>query len=88
MKPEEIIAEGRRVVEIELEAVRALKNRINKSFADAVEILYECKGRVVFTGMGKSVIIARKIAANMASTGTPSFFLHQYWFHLTHRKQV
>ena len=76
MKPEEIIAEGRRVVEIELDAVRRLLDRINEDFARAVEILYECKGRVVFTGMGKSGIIARKIAATMASTGTPSFFLH------------
>lgn len=79
MTKEEIIQEGKRVVEIELEAVRRLYGRIDDNFAEAVEILYNCKGRVVFfffTGMGKSGIIARKIAATMASTGTPSFFLH------------
>ncbi len=76
MTREEIIAEGRRVVEIELEAVEGLMGKIDQNFAEAVEILYNCRGRVVFTGMGKSGIIARKIAATMASTGTPSFFLH------------
>ena len=76
MTREEIIEEGRRVVEVELEAVEALLERIDDSFAEAVEILYNCRGRVVLTGMGKSGIIARKIAATMASTGTPSFFLH------------
>lgn len=76
MRTEEIIEEGKRVVEVELQAVKALLDRIDENFAKAVDILYNCKGRVVFTGMGKSGIIARKIAATMASTGTPSFFLH------------
>ncbi len=76
MRAEEIIEEGKRVVEVELQAVKALLDRIDENFAKAVDILYNCKGRVVFTGMGKSGIIARKIAATMASTGTPSFFLH------------
>ena len=76
MRTEEIIEEGKRVVEVELQAVKALLDRIDENFARAVDILYNCKGRVVFTGMGKSGIIARKIAATMASTGTPSFFLH------------
>jgi len=73
---EEIIKEGRRVVEIEAREVSKLKERIGEEFAKAVEILFECKGRVVLTGMGKSGIIAKKIAATMASTGTPAFFLH------------
>ncbi len=72
----EIIEEGKRVVRVELEAVRALLDRIDESFAEAVELLYRCRGRVVVTGMGKSGIIGRKIAATLASTGTPSFFLH------------
>ncbi len=76
MTHEEIIEEGKRVVKIELEAVEALLDRIDENFAKAVDILFECRGRVVFTGMGKSGIIARKIASTMASTGTPSFFLH------------
>ena len=76
MTKEEIIEEGKRVVRVELEAVRALLDRIDESFAEAVELLYRCRGRVVVTGMGKSGIIGRKIAATLASTGTPSFFLH------------
>lgn len=76
MSREEIIKEGRRVVEIEAREVSKLKERIGEEFAKAVEILFECKGRVVLTGMGKSGIIAKKIAATMASTGTPAFFLH------------
>ncbi|NPA15132.1 MAG: KpsF/GutQ family sugar-phosphate isomerase [Deferribacteres bacterium] len=71
-----MIKEGRRVVEIEAREVSKLKERIGEEFAKAVEILFECKGRVVLTGMGKSGIIAKKIAATMASTGTPAFFLH------------
>ncbi len=76
MSKDEIIAEGKRVVEIEAKEVSKLAERIDESFAKAVEILYQCKGRVVLTGMGKSGIIAKKIAATMASTGTPAFFLH------------
>ncbi len=76
MKQDEIIKEGKRVVEIEAKEVSKLEERIDENFAKAVEILFECKGRVVLTGMGKSGIIAKKIAATMASTGTPAFFLH------------
>ncbi len=76
MKQDEIIKEGKRVVEIEAREVSKLEERIDENFAKAVEILFECKGRVVLTGMGKSGIIAKKIAATMASTGTPAFFLH------------
>jgi arabinose-5-phosphate isomerase len=71
---------GENVVRIEAEALRALADRIAGPMADAfnraVELIYGCAGRVVVTGMGKSGIIARKIAATLSSTGTPSLFMH------------
>jgi arabinose-5-phosphate isomerase len=71
---------GENVVRIEAEALRALADRIAgpmaKAFGRAVELIYGCKGRVVVTGMGKSGIIARKIAATLNSTGTPALFMH------------
>jgi arabinose-5-phosphate isomerase len=67
---------ARKVLEIEAEAIRALVPRLDESFERAVETLLCCAGRVVATGMGKSGIIAQKISATLASTGTPSLFLH------------
>jgi arabinose-5-phosphate isomerase len=71
---------GENVVRIEAEALRALADRIAgpmaAAFNDAVELIYACTGRVVVTGMGKSGIIARKIAATLSSTGTPALFMH------------
>jgi len=71
---------GENVVRIEAEALRALADRIAgpmaKAFDQAVELIYACAGRVVVTGMGKSGIIARKIAATLSSTGTPALFMH------------
>ncbi len=67
---------ARRVLEIESRAVAALAGRIDADFDRALELLVGCSGRVVVTGMGKSGIICQKIAATLASTGTPSFFLH------------
>jgi arabinose-5-phosphate isomerase len=71
---------GENVVRIEAEALRALADRIAgpmaAHFDRAVDLLYSCKGRVVVTGMGKSGIIARKIAATLSSIGTPALFLH------------
>jgi len=67
---------GRRVLDVEARAVQALIQRLDGSFSDAVDLLYDCKGKVVVSGMGKSGLIGQKIAATMASTGTPSFFLH------------
>ena len=67
---------GRRVLDIEARAVQALVQRLDGGFSEAVDLLYECKGKVVVSGMGKSGLIGQKIAATMASTGTPSFFLH------------
>jgi arabinose-5-phosphate isomerase len=67
---------GRRVLDIEARAVQALIQRLDDGFSEAVDLLYDCKGKVVVSGMGKSGLIGQKIAATMASTGTPSFFLH------------
>lgn len=67
---------ARRVLRIEAEAVAGLIDRIDDRFESAVEALFACKGRVVVTGMGKSGIVCRKIAATLASTGSPSLFLH------------
>jgi len=71
---------GENVVRIEAEALRALADRLSgpmsASFDRAVELLYNCAGRVVVTGMGKSGLIARKVAATLTSTGSPALFLH------------
>jgi arabinose-5-phosphate isomerase len=67
---------GLAVIETELASVSALKDRINDSFAQACEIMLKCEGRIVVTGMGKSGHIAGKIAATLASTGSPAFFVH------------
>lgn len=67
---------ARKVLRIEAEAVAALNDRINDEFVRAVEMILACSGRVVVTGMGKSGLICQKIAATMASTGTPALFLH------------
>jgi arabinose-5-phosphate isomerase len=71
-----LVASGRRVVEVERRALDALQQRIGPEFAQACELLLSCRGRVVCIGMGKSGHVARKIAATMASTGTPAFFVH------------
>jgi arabinose-5-phosphate isomerase len=70
------IAEGRRVLKIEARAVQALVDRLDVQFDRAVDVLLRCKGKVVVSGMGKSGLVGQKIAATMASTGTPAFFLH------------
>ena len=65
-----------RTIEIELAAVAALKERIDSAFEAACQTILRCKGRVVVLGMGKSGHIGKKIAATLASTGTPSLFVH------------
>ncbi|WP_024889739.1 KpsF/GutQ family sugar-phosphate isomerase [Luteimonas huabeiensis] len=69
-------ASGRRAIEIETRALAAVGARIDGAFSAACRLLMACRGRVVCTGMGKSGHIARKIAATLASTGTPAFFVH------------
>ena len=71
-----LLAAARRALAIEARAVEALLARLDDRFAAACRVCLECPGRVVVTGMGKSGHIARKIAATLASTGTPAFFLH------------
>ena len=67
---------GLAVIETELASVNTLKSRIDDSFALACELMLNCEGRIVVTGMGKSGHIAGKIAATLASTGSPAFFVH------------
>ncbi len=67
---------ARKVLQTEAAAILALVDRLGDSFERAVRLLLDCKGRVIVTGMGKSGIICRKIAATLSSTGTPAFFLH------------
>jgi len=67
---------ARRVLETEAAAILALVDRLDGRFDCAAQLLLQCKGRVIVTGMGKSGIICRKIAATLTSTGTPAFFLH------------
>lgn len=73
---EKTIETAKKVLDIEAKSIIDLKNRLGREIEDAVEILYNCKGRVIVTGMGKSGHIGRKIAATLSSTGTPSYFLH------------
>ncbi len=69
-------ARGRRVLEIEAAAVASLAPRLDESFDRACQLCLDCRGRVIVTGMGKSGHIAGKVAATLASTGTPAFFVH------------
>jgi arabinose-5-phosphate isomerase len=77
MKNAEFILEcARRVLRVEADAVFALAERLNDQFVTACELILSCRGRVIVIGIGKSGHIAKKIAATMASTGTPAFFVH------------
>ncbi len=76
MKKDLTIATAKRVLEIEAKAVRSLVSMLNKDFTRAVDMILSTTGKVVVSGMGKSGIICQKIASTLASTGTPSFFLH------------
>ncbi len=73
---ENLIDVAKKVLTIEALSIQELKDRINENFIKAVEIIHNSKGRVVITGIGKSGLVGRKIAATLASTGTPSFFMH------------
>ena len=76
LTPSAAISVGRRVLDIESRAVAMLSQRLDHSFARALELLLACRGRVVVSGIGKSGHIAGKIASTLASTGTPAFFVH------------
>jgi arabinose-5-phosphate isomerase len=74
--PQRALALGRDVLATEAAAIRALESRLGAAFLAAARVLFDCRGRVVVTGIGKSGHIARKLAATLASTGTPAFFVH------------
>ena len=71
-----ITTTGKSILEQESLAIQQMADRLDESFSDAVELLASCKGKIIISGMGKSGIIAQKIAATMASTGSTALFLH------------
>lgn len=73
---DDILDIAKKVLKVEADAVFALAGKLNSDFEKAVDIIYKSMGRVVVTGMGKSGLVGKKIAATLASTGTPAFFLH------------
>ncbi|RYZ83962.1 MAG: SIS domain-containing protein, partial [Moraxellaceae bacterium] len=72
----DFIGSGLRTVQIESDAVIALSGRLTGEFTNACQMILDCPGRIIVTGMGKSGHIGKKIAATLASTGTPAFFVH------------
>ena len=76
MKTIDIISIGKKTIKTEAEAVLKIQDRINKEFESAVKAIFNCSGRLVVSGMGKSGLISQKIASTMASTGTPAQFVH------------
>lgn len=74
--PSDWLALGREVLDIEISGLIAVRDQLGPGFVDAVQALATCRGRVVVTGIGKSGLVGRKIAATLSSTGTPAFFLH------------
>ena len=70
------ISDAREVLDIEIEGLKAVRDRLGESFARALDLMTNCTGRIVVTGLGKSGLVGRKITATLSSTGTPSFFLH------------
>ncbi len=76
MTPEELVARGKRVVQLEREALAGVEARLDDAFARAVLMIAESAGRVIVSGVGKSGLVGRKIAATLTSTGTPATFLH------------
>ena len=76
IKEDELIKSAKNVFDIEANSILRLKDRLSKSFIDAIDTLYQSKGKVVVTGMGKSGLIGRKIASTLCSTGTPAVFFH------------
>jgi arabinose-5-phosphate isomerase len=67
---------AKKTIDIEINSLKSLNNSIDQQFNLACELILECQGRLIITGMGKSGLVGRKIAATMASTGTPAFFVH------------
>lgn len=78
MKREErkIISRARKTLELEARAIEGMMPRLGRKFLEAVALIYDCRGKIVLTGVGKSGLIAKKIAATFSSTGTPAIFVH------------
>ena len=76
MNTQQIIELGREAIQTEIEGLEGVLDQLGESFARAVEIVADIKGKVILTGIGKSGIIARKIASTMVSIGTPAVFMH------------
>jgi len=76
MENKKLIEQAKKVLKIEAESINALADKVDDNLVKAIDIIYSCVGRVVVTGMGKSGLIGKKIAATLASTGTPALFLH------------
>src|SRR5512147_748318 len=76
MDRNQLLATGRRVLQVEHAALGELRERLDDSFASACELMLACEGRVIVSGMGKSGHVAQKIAASLTSTGTAAHFLH------------
>ena len=76
MNKKEIIKEAQRILKVELESIKTLNSSFNDAFYKIVSVLFNTKGRVIVTGIGKSGHIANKIAATLSSTGTPAQFVH------------
>ena len=76
MSDRDVVERGRRVMQMERDALAAAADRLGSEFARAVELIKQASGRVIVTGVGKSGLVARKIAATLTSTGTPASFLH------------
>jgi arabinose-5-phosphate isomerase len=74
--PRDIRRLGERVLRMEADAILSLVGKLDERFDRAVELLHRCHGRVIVAGIGKSGLVGRKIAATLASTGTPAYFLH------------
>ena len=76
MTSSDLNSRGQQVLRLEADALLALSENLPPSFAQACELLADCSGRVIVSGMGKAGIVGQKISATLASTGTPSLFLH------------
>jgi len=72
----DILAEARKVLEIEATSIKEVCDKLGAAFEEAIELLFGCRGKVVISGLGKSGLVGRKIASTLASTGTPAVFLH------------
>ena len=75
-KDRKIIDIAKQVIDDEVEALIGLKDYIDENFEEIINVICECKGRLIFTGIGKSGHISKKISATLSSTGTSSFFMH------------